>query len=245
MIAPLIDIPAGLEDAYHRVVSYLGGNNPDTIILRKGSPAKQNFYLFSDRSLFVKWKSIWADFDAPRKLSWSDYWESLPFSPHSGQNGWPGSGYSAFVYINAPRYKANLDLLLDPPVSNLIYNGDFSLGDDGWSFSDWTIHDGYAEIIDAPDTNILNTDGAHEFILPADADVRLQFDYESTDALFLVQIFDTYNSESVFIDFNLDGSGHYDQTFLTTLASPTAIIQFIEYNGGDVLIDNISLVPAN
>lgn len=245
MIAPLIDIPAGLEDAYHRVVSFLGGNNPDTIILRRQSPAKQNFYLYSDRSLFVKWKSIWRDLTVEQKSSWADFWESLPFSPHSGQNGWPGSGYSAFVYINAPRYKANLDLLLDPPVSNLIFNGDFSLGADGWEYSDWTIHDGYAEVISAPFTNFLQTDAGHEFILPADADVRLQFDYESTDAFFLVQIYDTFNSESVFLDFNLSGSGHYDESFLTTLASPTAIIYFLEYAGGSVLIDNISLVPSN
>jgi hypothetical protein len=124
MIAPNIEIPPGLEEAYFGAVALLGGVNPNTIMSRKGSPAKKNFARVFSRSLFVIWESIWDSFDSTRKTAWTNYWITLPFGSHSGSSGWPGSGYSAFVYFNAPRYRDGLDLILDPPT-NLLLNGSF------------------------------------------------------------------------------------------------------------------------
>lgn len=138
MIAPGIDIPPGLEDAYYGAVRLLGGNNPNTIIEKRQSPARKNFSQVSNRSLFVKFKSTWRSFDTSRKNSWTLFWEILPFGNHGGLNGWPGSGYSAFVYVNAPRYKRGEPLLLDPP-GNLIINGDFSDGDHNWLIENFSI----------------------------------------------------------------------------------------------------------
>lgn len=135
MIAPLIDIPAGLEEAYYNVVSFLGGNNPDTIILKRGSPARQRYSEFASISLFVKWKSLYNGLSNDQHIAWTDYWITLPFGDHGGENGWPGSGYSAFVYVNAPRYKLGQDLLLDPPSANLIFNGNFNGSAVGWDIS--------------------------------------------------------------------------------------------------------------
>lgn len=132
MIAPNIDIPPGLEEAYYNIVRILGGVNPDTIIKKKGSPAKKNYSEVGSRSLFVRWESLWATFDTNRLASWTSYWYTLPFGDHSGFGGWPGSGFSAFIYVNAPRYQLGLDPLLDPPVGNLISNPSFGSGGFGW-----------------------------------------------------------------------------------------------------------------
>lgn len=141
MIAPLIDIPAGLESAYQAVVSFLGGNNPNTIITTRPSPAKKNYSVLGSRSLFVQFRDTYNALSGARHIAWRSYWISLPFGSHAGAGGYPGSGFSAFVYVNAPRYQAGLDLLLDPPaIGNLLVNPSFvgsvspwELGT-GWSY---------------------------------------------------------------------------------------------------------------
>jgi hypothetical protein len=115
MIAPDIQIPAGLEEAFAGVISLLGGNNPNTIISAKPSPARKNFRIVGDRSLFRTWQNLYKTFPQPQKDLWRDYWITLPFGTHAGNNGYPGSGYSAFIYINAPRYHLGLPPLLTPP----------------------------------------------------------------------------------------------------------------------------------
>jgi hypothetical protein len=87
-------------------------------------------------SLFVLWQYLYDGLSSGRHAAWSAYWITLPFGSHSGANGWPGSGFSAFVYVNAPRYKLGQDLLLDPPRAygpELLVNPNFDGNADGWS----------------------------------------------------------------------------------------------------------------
>lgn len=87
-------------------------------------------------SLFLLWQELWSGFLAGRRDAWQAYWATLPFGAHSGENGWPGSGYSAFVYVNAPRYAAGLSLLLDPPT---IYGPELLASPNFEDEGDWTL----------------------------------------------------------------------------------------------------------
>lgn len=142
-----LDIPLELETLFNKLLSL--GNNSASLGKRptpsSGDTLKKR--VLNNRSLFLLWQSLYDGFDPTRKSAWQTYWATLPFGSHSGGNGWPGSGYSAFVYINAPLYKAGSDLQLDPPSGNLIRNPTFLLPGDEWDFEDapeWTCHDGYA-----------------------------------------------------------------------------------------------------
>lgn len=112
-----LDIPPGLITQYQSVLTLAFYDANATIKKRKYPVSYAKRISFANGSLFVKWQNLWGSFLAPRKLSWTDYWETLPFGAHSGTGGWPGSGYSAFIYVNAPRYMAGLELLLDPPTT--------------------------------------------------------------------------------------------------------------------------------
>jgi hypothetical protein len=128
-----LDIPAGLENLFNSIFRPQGLNTLD--FLTTQSPVKQKYAyaLLALRSFFVMWQDLYNSFDSSRRSRWDAYWLTLPFGSHSGANGWPGSGYSAFVYLNAPRYKKGLDLLLDPPFGvELLQNIDFSEGANHW-----------------------------------------------------------------------------------------------------------------
>lgn len=112
-----LSIPSGLEDLFNKILAL--GNagtslqfKPPVVVKTAIKKARLN-----NRSLFVLWYELYDGFSTGRKTAWTSYWGSLPFGSHTGAGGWPGSGFSAFVYANAPRYKAGLDLLLDPPAS--------------------------------------------------------------------------------------------------------------------------------
>jgi len=130
-----LDIPPGLNTQYYSALSlFLTASGYDTR-KRKASVSYAKRISLANNSLFVKWQNLYNDFLEPRKTSWRVYWIDLPFGTHSGANGWPGSGYSAFIHVNAPRYMAGLELLLDPPSAlgpELLINGDFSAGADNW-----------------------------------------------------------------------------------------------------------------
>jgi hypothetical protein len=137
MKLPELNIPDGLEQAFFNVVQFLGGKSGDVYIAHKTKPAKKYYSHIAFRSLFVKWKDLYNNFNEIRKNKWTTYWLTLPFGGHWGAGGYPGSGYSAFVYVNAPRYQDGLALLLDPPEllgEELILNSGFDGNADGWYF---------------------------------------------------------------------------------------------------------------
>ncbi len=102
-------------------------------------PPKQIYYKRIDtrgRSDFIIFAPIYNPLSSARHIAWTAYWGTLPFGSHSGAGGWPGSGFSAFVYVNAPRYKNGDDLLLDPPGvlgPELCTNPDFEFNADSWA----------------------------------------------------------------------------------------------------------------
>lgn len=136
MQVPFLDIPSGLEEAYFKVVQFARASTQNRIILRRSSPARKNYYKVALRSLFVQLApgyDLLADY---RHVNWTIYWLTLPFGNHIGSNGWPGSGFSAFVYWNAPRLRAGLPLDLDPPIgANFFLNPSFTDGLTYWFIS--------------------------------------------------------------------------------------------------------------
>ena len=139
------DIPAGLEDLWNKIFQF-GDNTTQTKLNLKNTcavrTAKQRR---NSVSLFVKWQVTYDTLTLGQKLAWTSYWGTLPFGSHVGKSGWPGSGFSAFVYVNAPRFKKGLALLLDPPNPNLLKDFYFTEGEKYWSAGDnWHLHTGYA-----------------------------------------------------------------------------------------------------
>lgn len=134
-----LDIPAGLEESYFKVVQFGSASAQNVILLRRSPPARSRRWTISERSLFVRFQSLWALFDSARRTRWQVYWATLPFGDHGGADGYPGSGYSGFIYVNAPRYASDLALLLDPPdypppSTELFTNGSMFSNLNGWSF---------------------------------------------------------------------------------------------------------------
>lgn len=109
------DVAAGLETLYADVLGFAIGKSA---IFAPHHPSVKSATQKSKRlaaSLFLRWQSLYNGFTVIRREAWQLYWATLPFGGHNGANGYPGSGFSAFVYVNAPRLKAGLSLLLDPP----------------------------------------------------------------------------------------------------------------------------------
>lgn len=129
-----IDIPSGLEEAYFKILQFANSITQDVVQQKGTIPTRTRKYAWKTQSLFLLWQDLYGGFDSTRKNAWTAYWITLPFSDHGGGNGWPGSGYSAFIYVNAPRYANGDDLLLDPPAGNLIVNGYFTDGLNNWNY---------------------------------------------------------------------------------------------------------------
>lgn len=115
-----LDIPPGLEDPFWATFQ-LGNNSLQTkLILKTAFPIRSRVNRLVLNSLFVLWQDLYNGLESACKASWEAYWLTLPFSDHGGGGGFPGSGFSAFVYLNAPRYKLGLDLILCIAVSGTI-----------------------------------------------------------------------------------------------------------------------------
>ncbi len=189
-----IDIPPGLLDAWTKIFQFTDNTTQDNFIIKSAVPTRQKKTAWNIRSLFVRWQSLYDGFDTSRKASWTSYWGILPFGTHSGAGGWPGSGYSAFVYVNAPRYKAGLDLLLDPPILFRNWpNGDFHLGDAYCSFNE-----AFAIPSTRLDIQTSSAGGTFDFTSP-DGDAYLspgptylfEFDYSITNGSVIWYVYNT------------------------------------------------------
>lgn len=139
-----LDIPSGLEDLFFKIFQFGNNTTQTTIVGRTGFVTRAKKISWNTRSLFVRWASLYDGLTGGRHNAWTAYWISLPFSSHLGAGGWPGSGFSAFVYVNAPRLKAGLDLLLDPPTGVVLYEEFFDSGVGTWELTNVTFGSSHA-----------------------------------------------------------------------------------------------------
>jgi len=129
------DLPVGFETTFFRALTLKILSGVSSVMRRKAGVSFETSKDITGRSLFILWQDLWASFSIQRKSDWALYWATLPFGSHIGAGGWPGSGYSAFVFENAPRFKLGLDLILDPPLGlgpEIVTNPSFALNSNGW-----------------------------------------------------------------------------------------------------------------
>lgn len=130
------DLPIGFETSFFKALTLKIRAGVSSVMRRKPSVSFSTSHVITGRSLFLLWEDLWGTFSPSRRSAWALHWATLPFGSHIGAGGWPGSGYSAFVFVNAPRFKLGLDLLLDPPAGlgpELVTNPDFASNANGWT----------------------------------------------------------------------------------------------------------------
>ncbi len=118
------DIPSGLVDIFNYL---LGTPAAGSTILHKYHPPRKSAVRhrrLHDASLMVLLQDMYNNFDTCTKTFWTTHWGELPFGSHAGDGGYPGSGFSAFIYENAPRIKLGLDIatnscFVDPYLINI------------------------------------------------------------------------------------------------------------------------------
>lgn len=124
-----LDIPAGLEYAWSKLFQFASAVLQNKIVVQPRTVSRRKYTGLLARSLIILWQPLYDSFSSGRRASWDVFWSTLPFGSHAGANGWPGSGFSAFIYINAPRYKFGYSLLLDPPTTPTSWTGISGLSD--------------------------------------------------------------------------------------------------------------------
>jgi len=240
-----LSIPSGLEDFFKQVV----GVKPYDALFRATLklPAQNYFKALktAERSLFRKFQFYYDQLDDTEKSRWQDYWGTLPFGSHAGARGWPGSGYSAFVYINAQKLRANLPMLYYAPGElELCFNGSFTGNANGWTLTNGCTYG----------SNRLNFPGPVFPYTPANAlttkdrirclnagRVRVAFDLGGTGKLGLA----FYAGDSFTISTE-PGSGHYSYDF-TEFARLNSTQCFFRQVGSPVSLyftgwlDNVSI----
>jgi hypothetical protein len=110
-----LDIPSGLIEQFYNALTLKPSGEAESLGKRRPTVSYATAETVGSRSLFRIFEPTWDTFLQDRRNRWASYWTSLPFGTHSGSGGWPGSGFSAFTYLNAPRWRAGLPLLLEPP----------------------------------------------------------------------------------------------------------------------------------
>lgn len=241
-----LDIPLGLEQLFYNIFRPLDFTIDTTLATNKPRASYRQKSVLNAQSLFVRWQGLYNGFDSSRKMLWTAYWETLPFGLHTGGNGWPGSGFSAFVYVNAPRFKASEDLLLDPPSSfpELIVNGDFNGNATGWTLEGFLYFDHNVGVTsDISDADFFQSvtilSGA------GDPHARLQFDLNIVSgALHLLFL----NGSSAFVytaDYTSSDNGHIDIDIDLVNIDNDFIVYFYNDAFSEGYITNVSLKSLN
>lgn len=224
MIIDGLSIPPGLEQLFYNIFRPLDFTIDTTLATNKPRVSYRQKSALNAQSLFVRWQGLYNGFDSSRKMAWATYWETLPFGTHSGGNGWPGSGFSAFVYVNAPRYKASEDLLLDPPSSfpELIVNGDFNGNTDDWTLYLFTYVSNDIELSSVADFGTASTNVLFDLV-----DVgtyQIQCDVSISSGTLYLELIDTDTAFVVYTrTLTSVDNGHFSDTF-----SPSADFDNVE-----------------
>lgn len=247
MIAPNIDIPPGLESAYYAVVRAMSGLNADAIGVQAYVAQKRSYKGFAQQSYFVLFNGVYDALSDARKIAWTSYWLTLPFGTHAGANGYPGSGFSAFIYVNAPRYKSGLDFLLDPPTTtNLWPNGDFHLGATGWNInSAFDISSGKLNCVSGQGGgDALITDTSYDADLVVGHTYRFEFDFSISAGVVDYYFYNHENAEFLTSGTLAHTTGHISFDFtLGAFDREDGWTPFIEIDNNAVgWLSNFSLI---
>ena len=241
MKIPEQEIEAGLEIPFWNMCQATDNITKDVVVNHRQRPARGNFSYVANRSLFVKWQSLYDNFEQSRKDAWTSYWITLPFGGHFGANGYPGSGYSAFIYVNAPHYQLGQDLLLDPPSTWISLSfADFSAG-----LSPWYFFDGEGGSWDSSEGGRVHVLATMLFNFEIDLSIRIfnrariEFDLVGTTPInfgFNIQSYD--ENYGVNIQMGVLTTGHYFFDF-----DYRSIIEWTYFyaHSGDFYLDNIRL----
>lgn len=136
MRVPNISVPPGLQEAFFKAMRFLVGDAPpDSQIIVLSNPRLsylKNKQLYHTQ-LMTYLGTVWQTLDHPTRQLWQNFWGTLPFGSHGGHNYYPGSGFSAFLYVNGPRARQGLPLILIPESGNIVRNPTFTPGADQWN----------------------------------------------------------------------------------------------------------------
>ena len=150
-----LDIPDALLDAWNSIFQFGSAATEDVIQSRITPASRYRTVSLEHRSLISLWAPLFDSFDLGRRNAWHSYW-----------GGWPGSGFSAFIEVNAPRYASGQDLLLDPPATNLLYNGNFSAGALGWDVYLAIVSGGRANFSASEPLSFIHTANPYKVLAP-------------------------------------------------------------------------------
>lgn len=222
-------VPEYLIPAWQRLGKITLGIDSDTLRLNYPTLSYGKKKQLKDYSLFVLWEPLWATFDSTRRIAWQTFW-----------GGWPGSGYSSFVQINAPRYKAGLDLLLDPPSlgPEILLNGTFSAGLLHWNTINCLLEGG--EVLIGQEASLsqeFSTQEAGEYYLTFDAVIR---DLTTHDLILDPQDCNISFGGSHFTTINPSEQTHY--TIPISVGGPqTSFTIFTTDTLAYIAVDNLTL----
>lgn len=237
-----LDVPDELLSLFNKFLSVLNGGASLGLKYYPSSVNRARNRTLYTASLFVLWQSLYDGFTSDRRAAWDLYWTTLPFSSHSGANGWPGSGYSAFVYVNAPRKRAGLSLLYDPPFVNLVYNGDFAAEADGWDFEGAYLDAGGARFDAGSDFPFFIGDGSHPFTILSGGSYRIEADIDTSGGDFELDLYSNEISDFVYTRTIADFSGHYSEDYDVGTGGGDCVFAALAHEDCAAFIDNISVV---
>lgn len=109
-----INIPDEFLTLWQKALHFLSDSTQTNVAANQAVKNKKNWIKQILNSYLPIFQPVYDGLPQYYRDAWTLYWTNLPFGPHSGAGGWPGSGFSAFVFLNAPRQKAGLPLILYP-----------------------------------------------------------------------------------------------------------------------------------
>lgn len=245
-----LSVPDPLLTAYFRTMTSKTSFGVDNVGLKLPGQNWTRARRTSARSLFLIFQSTWDTFLSTRRDAWQAYWISLGHSFELTPAGWPGSGYSAFVEVNAPRYKLGEDLLLDPPGlgDDIIINGNFATDTDWFYYFPGEIVDGHF--------HFLQGDSAYDQLvqsydsLPLAARYRLELDLiaPGTDGNINLAIITDDEDDDIEAEIDPSATGHVGCDISTSVAVGTLLEEIVITMGfsstpGDWYVTNVTLRP--
>lgn len=115
MRVDLVDVLAGLEDAFYNALNSIPRGDGLTLRANVPEPSRQRYSSLGAKSIFRSLRKFYRELNQDRQQMWSDYGLGLGIPP-----------YSAFVQYNAPRVAQGVEPSRTPPIytGNKVKNWD-------------------------------------------------------------------------------------------------------------------------